>query len=312
MESLHLTSYIASDIFLWDIKEKDLHFDAIFTDVEFQQSEIPVFSPRNKLVDDDLLSFWRESLKSLQKPLFILNNLNIWALKPLFDILPSDTVIINLNVGIWSISRKLTFEWNDLLEIPDNFSAYEPLDLMNLFQQLESTGGIYIRIPHQDFSVSIFNTPDIGIIDAQVLDRIDMLNLKWYGYAGLHWTILSSGANFGAVLQLGDFLQKASRDMDIFITEKIFDGTKSDFFSFSPELIDSLHQTKKLFIVMDIKPSETFHNRLLTALRNAELADIAIEWLTPSYEHLTTVLDEYTREQAEFDAGGLLDRILKI
>jgi hypothetical protein len=201
-----------------------------------------------------------------------------------------------------SLGRKLTPEFQDITQ-PRNLPTYEPLDLINLFQILEQPHAKYLRIPHQHFPESIFSTEEIGIIDAQTLTTIKTLNLTNYGYAGDKGTIIATGANFATALQLGDILTEQGRPMDTFVLSQIS-------FDFTEDIRSSLHKTKKLVRISDFLPTDEFRDRLTyEALQQKNLQHIQVQFLSPKYEHLTTIFDEFSAEQAEFDAKGLAGRI---
>jgi hypothetical protein len=147
----------------------------------------------------------------------------------------------------------------DLTAFSWDIPAYEPLDVVNFFTILEQDHAKYLRIPHQHFPESIFSTEDIGVIDAQVLNTIEVLSLRGYGYAGDAGTIVATGANFANILQLGDALAEQKSPMDIFVLNKLTTP-------FTQELKNSLHQTKKLIFVIDHLPSPAFQQKIASLI----------------------------------------------
>ena len=129
-----------------------------------------------------------------------------------------------------------------------------------------------------------------------------MLSLTGYGYAGNDATIITTGANFPLILQLGGLLQAQNFHADIFALSKIT-------IDLTGELKSSLQKTKKLIRVMDHLPT-TIEPLLQQRLENFGLRNIPIQVLSPNYEKLTTIFDEFSGEQAEFDAESLGKRIL--
>ncbi len=214
-----------------------------------------------------------------------------------------DKMVINLYVGMGSIGRKIAPEWEDLHHVLPSIPQYEPLDVKNLLEILQQWWPAYIRVPYQEFPENIFNLADeVGIIDAQMLGKIDFLSLKGYGYAGDYGTILASGANFPTVLQLGDLLNESWRACDIFVMSRLNGDWNQDFLS-------SVQKNKKLTVIMDYLPTEAWLADFESQLQQAGVGEFALQWISPKYENLTTIFDEYHREQAEFDAISLKSRL---
>lgn len=278
MNSINLSQYLTSESFLNEIRQKNLNFDEILI--------------------DNLDIKWKKSL-------IILNQLNIENLTNIRDKIPKWSKIINLNIWIWSIWRKLKVEIDDLDKILDKkIWIYEPFDLNTLFQQLESDEIAYLRIPYQDMPKNIFavNEDDIAVVDSQILQKIDFLNLQWYGFKWDNWTILASWSNFSTVLQIWDTLNENWLPMDIFVINKLNWTLNPDFFS-------SLKKTKKLITIIDALPSYSRENLLRTLAKDNWVNNFELKWLHPQYDKITTILDEYQKEQAEFDAENLFNKL---
>jgi transketolase C-terminal domain/subunit len=147
-----------------------------------------------------------------------------------------------------SFGRKIAPELSDLSAFQYDIAKYEPLDMINLFHILEqNTSNTYIRIPHLHFPETIFSVEEMAIVDEQSLGSLEMLSLTGYGYAGNDATLITSGANFSTVLQLGDLLQEREIHVDIFVLSKLtIDMTEA--------LKSSLHKTKKLIRITDQLP----------------------------------------------------------
>jgi hypothetical protein len=299
MQSLHLTSYIASPIFLDELKKRPFPYDAILSDITYENSPVPLYNLTQKFPQQALLPFRADILEQAKHPLIILGQLSLSFLQPLLDKFSHKPLtIINLYVGMGSIGKKLIPELEDLTILSSEIIAYEPIDIVNFFDILEQPHAKYFRIPHLHFPESIFTTEDIAIIDKQMIEPIDTLSLKGYGYAGEKGTLLATGSNFSTLLQLGDLLQASENQMDMFVLSKL-----TGFLT--EEIKSSLHSTKKLFLVIDHLPSESFKSAIQQLLHSAGLREITTEYLVPKYEKLTTIFDEFSAEQTEFDANGI-------
>jgi hypothetical protein len=302
MQSFHLTSFIASPSFWETAKTTSLPYDVLLSDIFHETPPFPQYGPRNKPPKQALLPFREEIVKTFSHPLIILDSLPLSALQHLLQLFPDKPfTIINLYVGMGSISRKLAPEGADLTFLPSGIANYEPIDVANFFSILEQPHAKYLRIPHLHFPENIFSTQDIAIIDAHNLHHLEVLSLKSYGYAGEEGTIIATGANFPTALQVGDILQEQGKGLDIFVCTTLGKMTE--------EMKSSLHQTQKLFFIID-HVSQGLKNIIEKRLKAEELNNINVQLLTPKYEKLTTIFDEFSAEQADFDAKGLVERML--
>jgi hypothetical protein len=304
MQSFHLTSFVASPLFLEELKKKQLPYDVLLSDIPYENPPLPYYGITNKPPQQNLLSFRTDALQQAKHSLIILGSLSLDSMQPLLKQFPAlPFTIINLYVGMGSLGRKLAPEWEDLTAFPREIAKYEPIDGVHFFSILEQSHAKYLRIPHLHFPESIFSTHDIAIIDTQMLHNIEVLSLKGYGYAGDNGTLLATGANFATILQVGDVLQEQGNGMDMFVMNDLT-------FAFTEEIKSSLHQTKKLFIVIDHLANETFQELVAQRLKASGLKNVEVYYLTPRYEDLTTIFDEFSAEQAGFDAPHLAQQIL--
>jgi hypothetical protein len=84
MSSLYLTSYIASPLFLEEIKKKNLPYDVILSDIPYEinpselgETPFKLYTPANKPTNENLFSYRAKAIKQAQHPLFILGQLNL-------------------------------------------------------------------------------------------------------------------------------------------------------------------------------------------------------------------------------------------
>ena len=64
-----------------------------------------------------------------------------------------------------------------------NFDSFEPIDLENMQNIFKQNGKQYIRILHKEMPDAIFDVDELGIIDASMLENLDAISLKTYGFA---------------------------------------------------------------------------------------------------------------------------------
>ena len=75
-------------------------------------------------------------------------------------------------------------------------------------------------------------------------------------------------------------------------------------------MIENIKNSKKLFILIDHENTDELRNWIEKRMKNLNLADIQLNIISPKYEKLTTILNEYQEEQSDFDAEELAQRIV--
>ena len=308
MSSLFLNEYLKSHSFIHDLGDKladrDVYFDAVLSDIDYPHCPVLLVSPNSKPNPNSLIEARSNTIMVAKHPLIILNELNISVLEPMLDKILwwKDCTIINLSAGMWSFWRKLNQEINDLDLMFDKFDCYEPIDLENLWNLLGNNKNQYIRILNREMPDAIFDVDELWIIDANMLQTIDSLSLKSYGFCWLDWTLFASGNLFSLVLQTWELLQEQKKEINCFIFQKLNSNR-------TKEMIDSIHDTKKLFILMDHVDSKILKTYIESKLSELWLLDISVKYITPKYEQLTTIFDIYQDEQALFDPEYLAKNI---
>ena len=72
MQSLYLTEYIASDLFLTEIEKRNLPYEAILSDISYTSSSIPLFLLQHKPAADHLLHYRSNAIQQYDQILIIL------------------------------------------------------------------------------------------------------------------------------------------------------------------------------------------------------------------------------------------------
>ena len=75
------------------------------------------------------------------------------------------------------------------------------------------------------------------------------------------------------------------------------------------EIINSIKSSKKLFVIIDHKDSEHIKNSITNRLNQLNLTDIQVNIISPKYENLTTIFNEYQEEEANFNPSKLAETI---
>ena len=310
MPSLFLTEYIKSNMFIQDLREKladrDVNFDLIVNDLNYSDCPILCINPDNKPENVSLIDAWKDAISISKHPLIILNELNISFLEPIFDILNKKdyVTIINIHAWLWSYGKKISPETNDLDYICKlDFNTFEPIDLENMRNIFKQNQKLYIRLLHKEMPDAIFDVDELGIIDASMLKNLDSISLKTYWFAGNDGVILASGSLFATAIQTWEIIQNHSKQVNIFVLQKLNSN-------WSEEIIENIKNSKKLFILIDHNDSAELRKWLESRLKNYGLNDIQLSIISPKYEKLTTILNEYQEEQSNFDPENLSQRII--
>lgn len=311
MPSLFLTEYIKSNMFIQDLRDelanRDVNFDLIVSDLNYSDCPILNINPDNKPENVSLLDAWKDAISVSKHPLIILNELNLSFLEPIFELLNNKeyVTIINIHAWLWSYGKKISPETKDLDDYICNlnFHSFEPIDLENMRNIFKQNQRQYIRLLHKEMPDAIFDVDELGIIDASMLENLDSISLKTYGFAGNDGVILAAGSLFATAIQTWEIIQNRNKQISIFVLQKL----NSDW---TEEMIENIKNSKKLFILVDHDNSEELRKRVENWMKNYWLSDVELSIICPKYEKLTTILNEYQEEQSDFDPEKLAQRIV--
>ena len=310
MQSLFLTEYIKSNMFIQDLREevadRDVNFDLVVSDINYTDCPILCINSDNKPENVSLLDAWKDAISISKHPLIILNELNLNFLEPIFELLNKKeyATIINIHAWLWSYGKKISPETNDFDYICKlKFYSFEPIDLENMWNIFKQNGRQYVRLPHKEMPDAIFNVDELGIIDASMLENIDSISLKTYGFSGNDGVILATGSLFSTAIQTWEIIQNHNKQTSIFVLQNLNPN-------WSEEMIENIKNSKKLFILIDHSDSNELRNEIKNVMKNYGLNDIELNIISPKYNKLTTILNEYQEEQSDFDPEKLSQRII--
>ena len=310
MPSLFLTEYIKSNMFIQNLREeladRDVNFDLIVSDLNYSDCPILNINPDNKPENVSLIDARKDAILVSKHPLIILNELNISFLEPIFGVLNNKeyVTIINIHALLWSYGKKISPETNDLNYICKlDFNIFEPIDLENMRNIFKQNQREYIRLLHKEMPDAIFDVDELGIIDASMLENLDSISLKTYGFAWNDGVILATGSLFATAIQTWEIIQNHNKQVSIFVLQRL----NADW---SEEIIENIKNSNKLFILIDHDDSEELRKRAESGLKKYWLTDIELNIICPKYEKLTTIMNEYQEEQSDFDPERLSQRIV--
>ena len=310
MPSLFLTEYIKSNMFIQDLRnelaDRDVNFDLIVSDLNFSDCPILNINPDNKPENVSLLNARKDAISVSKHPLIILNELNISFLEPIFELFDSKkyATIINIHAWLWSYGKKISPETDDLDYVRKlNFHSFEPIDLENMRNIFKQNQRQYIRLLHKEMPDAIFDVDELGIIDASMLENLDSISLKTYGFAGNDGVILATGSLFATAIQTWEIIQNHNKQVSIFVLQKLNSNR-------TEEMIENIKSSKKLFILIDHNDNEELRKRVESGMKNFWLTNIETNIICPKYSKLTTILNEYQEEQSDFNPEKLSQRII--
>ena len=311
MPSLFLTEYIKSNMFIQDLHEeladRDVNFDLIVSDLNYSDCPILCINPNNKPENVSLIDAWKDAISVSKHPLIILSELNLSFLEPILSVLNDKNyaTIINIHAWLWSYGKKISPEINDLDEYicKLNFHSFEPIDLENMRNIFKQNNRQYIRLLHKEMPDAIFDVDELWIIDASMLENLDSISLKTYGFAWNDGVILATGSLFATVIQTWEIIQNHNKQISIFVLQRL----NADW---SEEMIENIKNSKKLFIMIDHNNSEELRKWIKNGLKKYWLTDIELNIICPKYEKLTTIMNEYQEELSDFDPERLSQRII--
>ena len=310
MPSLFLTEYIKSNMFIQDLRDevadRDVNFDLVVSDLNYGDCPFLCINPDNKPENVSLLDARKDAISVSKHPLIILSELNISFLEPIFNILNDKeyVTIVNIHAWLWSYGKKISPETNDLDYVRKlNFHSFEPIDLENMRNIFKQNQKQYIRLLHKEMPDAIFDVDELGIIDASMLENLDSISLKTYGFAGNDGVILATGSLFSTAIQTWEIIQNHNKQVSIFVLQKLNSN-------WSEEMIENIRNSRKLFILIDHSDTEELRKRIENWMKNYGLNDIQLNIIYPKYESLTTILNEYQEEQSDFDSEKLSQRII--
>lgn len=257
-------------------------FDQIVSDFDFSQvEEVEWFVMINKKWDFD-------KINKSKTTLFILDKLLPENISEYLDM--DNFTILDLNFGLSGYGNKIGLSKLDLWWlISKGIYIYEPLDLISLLWDIEldeKNSKKYIRINNFDLPWNFVN--------GNVEDIISMsdLGLSWWAF-----TIVTTWSMFPEIVRLANILNEHWLFVDVFVLNRLD-------FELDDKMKALITHNNNIMFVLDLFNTDEYENWV-----NLKIKDVNIKFIYPEYNNLTTVLDEYKKEETFFDAEGLVNRL---
>jgi len=207
--------------------------------------------------------------------------------------------ILNTAAGLSAFGTRGTWDHGDLNKAMSyGFEVYDPYCIENLMQKLSTPWNKrYIRTNTHLLSADQYPT-----LKAES-KQADLYNLKWLGFSGSHGTLLGLWSSILDLFHANTLLQEKWELMDCFVC------TRSDIV-FCESLIASIRETEHLWIIADQHNNPLWEQNIKAKLWDLGLFETDIHIIWPRLGKVTSFLDEYVYEQAEFDGPGIAGRIV--
>ena len=271
MEFVRLVDYIKE----WELFEKiDCEYEQVVSDYDFSEFDVNFFKI-NKIFDI-------KKVDTTKKTLFILDKL---LLDNVFDVLwkIDNFAVIDMNFWITWYWKKIWHTKKIVRELLDLWiEIYEPYDLLSFIFELSwNDGKKYFRITNLDLPENISNW-----------ERKPHISLEAFGFGKWNISIVTTWSILAEVVRFWNLLRENWLHSEIFVLNKLHD--------FDIEVFCN----KDIVFIVDWK-SLDYESYL-----NGKYSSKNLKIITPKYENISTILDEYILESAWFNAESLFDEFL--
>ncbi len=272
METINLVEFIKD----WYIFEKiEQEFEQIVSDFDFWKLE-------NFVHLKSFADF--KKINPKKKTLFILDHL---LLDNVIDHLKNilEYSILDLNFGSIGFSKKIWISKINIAQLTTLWiEIYEPFDLSSFLLNLDSSGKKYFRIGNFDLLVHLEG----------IHDNTDIISMEQYGFEDWNFAIITTWSMLIESIRLANLLQEDGLEFQIFILNRLDKLESSTFWNI-----------KNLVFIFD-GLNFKYEDLIKKVFWNKNL-----KFITPKYNKLSTILDDYIMENLEFDAKSLKKRLNK-
>ena len=272
METINLVEFIKD----WYIFEKiEQEFEQIVSDFDFWKLE-------NFIHLKSFADF--KKINPNKKTLFILDHL---LLDNVIDHLKNmlEYSILDLNFGSIGFSKKIWISKINITQLTTLWiEIYEPFDLSSFLLNLDSSGKKYFRIGNFDLLVHLEG----------IHDNTDIISMEQYGFEDWNFAIITTWSMLIESIRLANLLQEDGLEFQIFILNRLDKLESSTFWNI-----------KNLVFIFD-GLNFKYEDLIKKVFWNKNL-----KFITPKYNKLSTILDDYIMENLEFDAKSLKNRLNK-
>ena len=295
MESINLSKLVLSPHFLTLLEEENIQYDSIISDnKELSQSS------GIQLIESHLETFFSQLNKDWNY-LIILDKLSIHDIFPHITKLKSVS-IISANSSLGSFWKKFHPEL-DYLAIEDSstFNYCFPWDLESFLKLLKAKENSIYPLSSQEMADNIYASSSedeewIQFIDKKLIDDSGILSLLSPKNPDL--LVIWFWNHFEELVKLSQLLSTDSARISLSIINNWN-------YLFSEEFKKYYKDAKKIAFIMDCKINKKIDKQLSTLWK-------PIDFITPEFNSLTSMVPEYYFEQTWFNAVSLYEKCLKL
>lgn len=276
-----------------------MNSDFLFTD-DFISSanknfDTVLFEHTFKEEDFDFLGAISYHTRREKKLLVVVEKTPVDIIFPLIQRWKAKVTIINPSCWMPGFANKWFWDMRDITKARDFWlHVMEPLYQEQILDFLENNDSCYIRVnEHIPFKEQI---PNIKI------DKNGFYNFQEHGYSWTHWTLICFWTVLIDSLYATWYLQKEWHAFDVF-------SSINYFFTISKQLEESLKKTEKLIVIIDQHLWSLYDIWMMSNFSKLWLKNLSITFITPYYQHINSLSDEYMYEQAKFDWITIAERI---
>ena len=269
MEFVRLVDYVEE----WEMFEKiEWEYEQIVSDYNFEDIDFVKIKKISDLKKVDLE----------KKTLFILDKLLI---DNIFDVLwkIENFAVIDMNFWITWYGKKIWHTKKVVHELLDLWiEIYEPYDLLSFLIELSwNDWKKYFRITNLDLPENVSNW-----------ERKHHLSLEWFWFNWWNFSIVTTWSMLAEIVRFGNLLKENWLDSEIIVLNKLHDLN-----------FDEIWSNRNFVFIIDWK-SLGYDIYL-----NDRYSDKNLKIITPKYENISTIFDEYIFESAWFNAEALLKAV---
>lgn len=257
----------------WELFEKiGWEYEQIVSDFNFKDIDFVRIKKFSDLKKVDLT----------KKTLFILDKL---LLDNIFDVSSEidNFAVVDMNFGITWYGKKIWHTKKVVRELLDLWiEIYEPYDLLSFLMELSwNDWKKYFRVTNLDLPENISNW-----------EKKSHISLEWFWFNWWNLSIVTTWSMLAEIVRFWNLLRESWLDSEIIILNKLHDFDNSKIWN-----------NRNLVFIVDWK-SLDYEN----FVKDKFWANMKI--IVPKYENLSTILDEYILESAEFAAVNFLSKFL--
>lgn len=237
-------------------------------------------------------------LKKSQHPLLILDTLSVEDVLPLMQTYPHLRVI-SCGAGVSGWVHKLTPDMDDCNLVLSQWwtigEGYDSSSLLNLIEESECR---LIRVMDKQLQEEIFDNPTKN-------SSSKIINFGWLGLCGDDGSILAFGSMIPVAIEVCATAKEKNVLVDCF-------GVTELPFALDESLLESVVRTKNVFVLVDAACDSETKKRIAKMVNPNDDGSVELKFVLPTFDKVTTKLEDYVYESAQFDVNAIVQIIADV